>query len=118
LIAHFMLWEQWVLDRGEQLMQVGQVSGDERDTRSTNEMNRLHYERYRRSPLDQVRREERQVFAAIIDLIQVFDEHALFDPNRYQFAPGIALADEIANETTGHYRAHRDALTKFIRSES
>jgi len=113
LIAQFLLWEQWVLDRCSQLMKVRQVIANERDTRCTNEMNRLHFERYRPLPLDQVRNEERRVFAALIDLIQAFDEDALFASGRYEFASGGALADEIANETVRHYQVHRETLTSF-----
>ncbi len=42
LIAHFLLWEQWILDRCSQLVKVGNVIADDRDTRSTDDMNRLH----------------------------------------------------------------------------
>ena len=116
LIAHFMLWEQWVLDRCEQLMQSGKIS-DERDTRPTDEMNQLHYERNQFRPLAEVRHEERAVFTHILGMVQAFNEEALFAPDKYEFAPGIALADEIENETVGHYRAHSAAIANFSGNE-
>ncbi len=64
-------------------------------------------------PLEQVLSEERRVFAALLDLIQAFDEDALFASGRYEFASGAALADEITNETVGHYQVHREALISF-----
>ena len=112
-----MLWEQWVLDRCEQLMQSGKISPDERDTRPTDEMNQLHYERNQLRPLDEVRHEERAVFTRILDMVQAFNEEALFALDKYEFPPGIALADEIENETVGHYRAHSAALASLRGSE-
>jgi hypothetical protein len=113
LIAHFMLWEEWILDRCEQLRQTGEVAVDERDTLPTDEMNQLHHERHRLRPWEDIRHEEREVYARILALIQAFDDDQLFEPKHYAFASGQPLSAEIKNETVGHYRAHQAALAEF-----
>jgi hypothetical protein len=118
LLAHLLLWEKWVLDRATELRLAGQVSTDERDTRPTDEMNAIHYERYRSTSLADIRGEERRVFEAIVKLVEEFDEEALFTPDHFDFAPGIALSQEIANETIGHFRAHRDELAAFAKASA
>ena len=115
LIAHFLLWERWILDRGEELLHAGQVTEDERDTRPTDEMNDLHFLRYQHVSYEDVCAEEDRIFGALLKLVGDFDEAALFDPARFDFSPGVALADEVWNETVGHYRSHRDDLAAFLR---
>jgi hypothetical protein len=114
LIAHFMLWEGWILDKCQQLLLTGTVTLDERDTRPTDEMNALHYEANLERSVDDIRYQERAIFEEILGVVEAFDEQQLFEPNHYSFPRGFALADEIKNETYRHYRAHSDDLKRGI----
>ena len=102
LIAHLSWWQNNAAERIETVRQGGtpQVF-EEFDT-----INAEVFERYRYTPLAEVRAMEAKTFTALEALVKSIDEEELFDAARYPAAKGRMLAGLAAGNTFGHYDDH------------
>jgi hypothetical protein len=123
VIAHIMSYEQFILDRlRETLRNEVYVPGDTAEALTAyldkhgypdfgspllddDEPNAWVIQRYRPEPLDTVLQKESEVFADLLQIIQVLPEETLA---QYRYA------EKIASNTTEHYQHHASDIRKWL----
>jgi hypothetical protein len=106
LIAHFGFWEERIVTLYGLLLR-GEEPADELPL---DELNARAYEQNRAKSLDEVRREEREVYTQLLAIAVDASEDALFNPQHFAQTQGRPFAEWIENNTYGHYEEHQADL--------
>ena len=119
IIAHLTAVDQWNVNalrahaRGEpppaldeQLMEL-----DER--------NRLHYERNRERPLQEILRESQHIFQQMLALIQAESEDYLTQPQMIANLPGpVVVGRSLKDACADHYRHHMPDIRAWLENSA
>lgn len=104
LIAHLGFWEQDTALRFGALLR-GAEPPDEGLT--LDELNARVYAQNRHKPLAEVRLEEQAAYEQLLLLVENALDDDLFNPQRFAWTEGRPFADEVVNNTYGHYEQHQ-----------
>ena len=114
LLAHLGFWEQKMAENCQMLRNgetpkevVGEYDVD------VDALNAAGFNAHSDQSLDEVRRFERQSFQLLLDQAEKASEEDLFDPQRFAWLKGAALAAWIEGNSYGHYEEHQSDLAIF-----
>ncbi len=104
LIAHIGFWEQLTARRFGALLR-GVNPPD--DALTLDELNAQVYAQNQHKPLAEVRLEEQAAYDQLLLLVENSTDDDLFNPQRFAWTEGKPFAEEIENNTYGHYAEHQ-----------
>ncbi|MBN1994111.1 MAG: ClbS/DfsB family four-helix bundle protein [Anaerolineae bacterium] len=112
LLAHLGWWEQWVaamyhtLSRGETPAYPPKL-----DEVTLNQINARIFAESQNHSLAEAREQEAEAYQALVELVERAPAEDLFNPRRFAWTEGHFLAEEILDNSAGHYAEHwRDLL--------
>ncbi len=112
LLAHLGFWEQRMAAYCQMLLN-GETPLDTVGQFAVDEINAAAFAEHRDQSLDEVRRFERQSFQQLLAEAEHVSEADLFDPQRFAWLKGAALAAWIEGNSYGHYDEHQADLSVF-----
>jgi hypothetical protein len=112
LLAHLGFWEQRMADYC-QMLRNGETPKETVGEYDVDGINAAAFDEHHDQSLDEVRRFERQSFQMLLDQAEKVPEKDLFDPQRFAWLKGAALAAWIEGNSYGHYEEHQSDLAIF-----
>ena len=111
IVAHFEAWERRVVD----ILAMLRAGENPTRGRETDEINAEHYAHDRDRSLADVRRGEREAYAALLAAIDGATDEDLFDGTRFGWTNGDPLAGWFRGNSDEHYEEHLEQLTRPAR---
>jgi hypothetical protein len=111
VLAHLDAWERHVVENLATLRSGRTPDGSV----ETDELNERIYHEHRDRSLDDVRRGERDAYAAVLAAIEDASDEELFDTSHFAWTEGDPLADWFRGNTDEHYNEHLEQLTRAAR---
>lgn len=111
VIAHVMCCEREMVP----IMLTHVVAGSELWDLSEDESNEMWYQQNRERPLQEIRSQEQQAYAALLAATQTLSDEDLNDPHRFQQMPEAWVPWQLfAGNSFKHYQDHMPALRAWV----
>lgn len=115
VIAHLSYYERWYADRLHEQLRGENYAPQPIDLMHFDERNAIVYEQNRARPLEDVRRESREVFQRLIEGVEAHTEAFLTEPHEFKGAPGpVLIWQMLRGDVYDHYPQHMPSIREWL----